>query len=375
MALNRPKRTKRRRPKGLGSVHINGGRWWIAYHDEHGDRVRIPGGFDGKGALTKTEAEEKLKSILADRHTGVSVNAKAQRRTVDGYLDDYLADLATRGKKSLAQVRCHLAPVRAAFGSLRASDISLDALNAYREKMTSKGFEPSTVNRGFQSLRAALRLAWKTGTLARAPYIPMAPERNARKGFFEADQHERIKAHLPEPHRDVAEFGFLTGWRLGEILGLRWEDVDDQAVRLPDSKNGEPRTFPLRGAVRGLIRRRVVAREYETPDGPEESEWIFHIGGFRLWDFSRAWRKAREAAGLPGRLFHDYRRTTVRDLTRAGVQRDTAMAWTGHKTDAVFRRYNVTDTQDLEQAADRLADYRAARVEVVEDGSLDATVN
>src|SRR5262245_11178339 len=103
-------RTARRRPKGLGSVFANGGRWWIAYDDEHGKRVRIPGGFDGRGAVTKTEAEEKLKDVLAARHSGVAVNANAQRKTVEKYLDDYVADLKTRGKKSLSAVGSHLAP-------------------------------------------------------------------------------------------------------------------------------------------------------------------------------------------------------------------------------------------------------------------------
>ena len=360
-APKKPKRTKRRRPKGLGSVYPHGGRWWIAYNDERGKRVRIPGGLNGKGAVTKTEAEERLKDILAARHNGVAVNASSQRRTVDKFLDDYVADLKTRGKRSLSSVNSHLSPIRATFGTLRPNDLTLDVLSAYRERMTTGGSKPATVNRGLQCLRAALRLAWKAGTLARAPYIPMTPEKNARTGFFEQAEHEAILVHLPEAHADVAAFGFLTGWRLGEILGLRWNDVDEQAVRLADSKNGEPRTFPLRGGVADLIKRRKAAREYETAEGSKESEWVFHVGGFRLWDFNYTWRKATKAAGLPTRLFHDYRRTAVRDLVRSGVSQAVAMAWTGHKTDDVFRRYNVTATEDLELATDRLAEYRDAR--------------
>jgi integrase len=369
------KRTKRRRPKGLGSVFKNGGRWWIGYDDERGERVRIPGGFDGKGAVTKTEAEEKLKDVLAARQTGVAVNATSQRKTVDKYLDDYLADLKTRGKKSTSSVGSHLAPVREAFGALRPNDVTLDTLNAYRERMTKKGSRPATINRGLQALRAALRLAWKAGTLARAPYIPMTPERNARQGFFEHAEHVAIMTNLPAAHADVASFGFLTGWRLGEILGLKWSDVDDEAVRLADSKNGEPRTFPLRGGVVDVMKRRNAAREYETPEGPEKSEWVFHVGGFRLWDFDSTWRKAREAAGHAARLFHDYRRTAVRDLIRSGVSQAVAMRWTGHKTAAVFTRYNITATEDLEHAADLLAGYRDTRAAALAEKADDVVVH
>ena len=161
----------------------------------------------------------------------------------------------------------------------------------------------------------------------------------------------------------------------GAILGLRWNDVDEQAVRLADSKNGEPRTFPLRGGVADVIKRRKAARDYETSEGQAKSEWVFHVGGFRLWDFDYTWRKATKAADLPTRLFHDYRRTAVRDLVRSGVSQAVAMAWTGHKTDDVFRRYNVTATEDLELAADRLAEYRDARAKAIIDKTADVVVH
>jgi integrase len=363
-AGKKSKRAARRRPAGLGSVFKNGHRWWISYDDERGKRVRIPGGLNGKGAVTKTEAEEVLKGILAARHNGVSVSATAQRRTVGEYLDDYVADLQTRGAKGIAQVKSHLIPVRESFGELRPQDLTLDALGDYRERMTVQGFKPATINRGLQCLRAALRLAWKSGVLARPPYIPMSPERNQRTGFFEASEHEAIKAKLPAgAHADACEFGFLTGWRLGEILGLPWTAVDEHAVKLADSKNGEPRTFPLSMvALKAVIARREAARTYLDNDGEAvQSEYVFHVAGCRLWNFDHTWRAARKAAGLPHRLFHDYRRTAVRDLVRAGVPRDTAMAWTGHKTDAVFRRYNIVVTEDLERAAELLTEYREAR--------------
>src|ERR1700694_4954621 len=93
---------------------------------------------------------------------------------------------------------------------------------------------------------------------------------NVRRGFFERPQVEAILASLADVIAEIVRFVSGTGWRIGEVLGLRWEWVDRAAreIRLPDSKNGRPRTLALEGEVWDLIERRWAAREYQTPNGP-----------------------------------------------------------------------------------------------------------
>ena len=81
--------------------------------------------------------------------------------------------------------------------------------------------------------------------------------------------------------------------------------------------------------------------------------WVFHPQGKPIKDFRGA-QTACEAAGVPGRLFHDLRRTAVRNLERAGVPRSVAMLMTGHKTEAVYRRYAIVSEADLHHAAKQL---------------------
>ena len=72
--------------------------------------------------------------------------------------------------------------------------------------------------------------------------------------------------------------------------------------------------------------------------------------------FNQAWKIACRAAGCPGRIRHDLRRTAVRNLVRAGIPERLSMMMTGHKTPSVFQRYNIVSDGDVREAAHKLND-------------------
>jgi integrase len=210
-------------------------------------------------------------------------------------------------------------------------------------------------------LRRSLSIAVRQGRLASRPAFPTIRVDNARTGFFEVAEFESVVAEPPEPLRNVARFAYHTGWRSGEIRGLQMADVDWTAktVRLEGarSKNEESRVFPF-GALPALQDMMESQRAYTGAVQKRTGQivpWLFHREGKPIRSMHDAWRAACTRAKVPGRLMHDFRRTAVRNLDRAGVPRSVAMKLTGHKTEAVYQRYAIVSERDLAEGVAKLA--------------------
>jgi integrase len=276
-------------------------------------------------------------------------------------LDDYHVN----GHKSLETAEGSLKALRATFGLYRAQAITLDQLNTYVAARLALGRKPATIRNELAALKRAFHLAERAGK-AVCPPFPTLSVRNARAGFFEEADFRAVLVHLSAELRPVAEFAYLTGWRKAELLSLTWAQVDLRAgtVRLEPgtTKNSEGRTFPF-AALPALGA--LLAAQYEWTRAVEKTAarvipWVFHRNGVRVKDFRGAWDKACKAAGVPGRLFHDFRRTAVRNLERVGVPRSVAMKLTGHKTESVYRRYAIVSEADLTEGVRKLAALHAA---------------
>jgi integrase len=186
----------------------------------------------------------------------------------------------------------------------------------------------------------------------------MLCENNVRTGFFEWEQFQSVRRYLPEDLQPVIEFAYITGWRIrSEVLPIKWPQVDFQAGRatlyVGTTKNQEARTFPLTAGLHELL----LAQKAKTDALKLKGvicPWVFHRAGERIKSFRRSWLTACRKAGVPGRIPHDFRRTAVRNLVRAGIPERVAMTMTGHKTRSVFERYNIVSEGDLTEAARKL---------------------
>jgi integrase len=116
------------------------------------------------------------------------------------------------------------------------------------------------------------------------------------------------------------------------------------------TKNKDGRVIQLPQILLSILREQWQTRL----DG---CQWVFHREEKHLTYPYYEWRRACNAAGLQNKIPHDFRRTVVRNLIRAGVPERVAMAICGHKTSAVFDRYNIVSEQDLRDAAEWISAF------------------
>jgi len=154
-------------------------------------------------------------------------------------------------------------------------------------------------------------------------------------------------------------------FRKGELLSMRVKQIDLSAgtIRLEagTTKNREARVVKMTREVSTLLTACVIGKKPE--------DFVFtRENGKPVEGFRKVWKAVCTRAGVPGLLFHDLRRSGVRNLRRLGVQESVAMRISGHKTRAIFERYNIVDGADLADAARRLdTKQNSAAVEVNRD--------
>jgi integrase len=316
---------------------------------------------------TRTTDEAKARRILARWKAEVLGGTwlpDADRTTFADLAAMLRHDYVANGRKSRTRIEQALAHLTPAFGHLRARAISTDRVTAYMTTRLVEHAAPATVNRELSALTRMFTLGRQAGKIGVAPYIRGLEERNARQGFFEREAFEAVRRHLPRDLQPVVHVAYLTGWRVAsEILTRQWQHVDFKHgwLRLDpgETKNDEGRQFPLTAELRQVLEaQRAHTHALERQQG-RIIPWVFHRDGQPIRSLRRAWARACRQAGVPGRLLHDFRRTAVRNLERAGVPRSAAMKLVGHRTESIYRRYAIVDEALLQEQVQKLDALRA----------------
>lgn len=383
-----------KRQRGTGSIFLQPGSsiWWYQIW-VNGKRER-----SSTGCRSKREADAFVRRKLAEYSVGLS-SPETQKVTVRELVEDVLLRNKNNGNKTVAddesRWKNHLEPF---FGHLRATQLSSDLIDRYINKRKSDQTrsktapENGTINRELALLKSAFNHATEqTPPKVRfVPHFNMLEENNVRRGFLQDEQYLHLSRECAVEGIWLAglfETAYAYGWREDELLALRVGQLDllGKIIDLGETKNGDQRMIHMTEHVFQCLVRCVA--------GKKSDDFVFtRDDGSRIKDFRQAWWNACIRAGLGrfecrdcgsnvsegrkcttceskkkakyiGLKFHDLRRTGIRNMSREGIPEKVGMLISGHKTDSVYRRYNIVDMEVLKTATTKIEEHQRKIVE------------
>ncbi|MBF0475273.1 MAG: tyrosine-type recombinase/integrase [Deltaproteobacteria bacterium] len=355
----------------MGSIYKRGTVYWIKYY-KNGQGYRESSGTD-----KKMVARQLLEIREGEIAQGKSPSVIFDRVSFKELSDDFIRDYRINQKKSLVRAERSVKHLTACFGGMKATQITTPRINTYVESRLDEGAANASINRELSALKRMFHLAARQTPprVDRVPYIAMLKENNVRKGFLEHAEFVALRDALPDYLKGVATFAYKVGWRSSEIINLTWKQVDlNQGIVTLDvgeTKNDEARTVYLDDELIGIFKAQWELRKDKQSIIP--SVFPNRDGNDQIKDFRGAWSTACRNAGIGKKLFHDLRRTAVRNMVRAGIPERVAMMVSGHKTRSVFDRYNIVSDADLKSAAHKQDAYLKSN-EVSAMGTILGTV-
>ena len=342
-------------------ISIRGHQQWMTI-GEHGSKV-YDEARDELVSLTPTNARKIAADWRALARAGIDPAKRKQEHrdeqlTINDLADAYLDDLATAKESTQRAYRSQLAHVRDV-GKMRPAAITIDDVRRWHRSLSDT---PSMANRALDRLSALMKDAAHRG-LVESGFNPTRGVRRFKEEphtrFLSAKELARLGSTLDalagqrdgitEDGADAIRLLLLTGCRVGEVLGLRWRDVEFERrlANLEDAKAG-PRPVRLPAAalevLRGLRRRHP------------ESEWVFPGGkpGAHLTRINKGWYRVREKAGIPDVRLHDLRHTVGAWGASGGASLRIVGELLGHRNAATTQKYAHLADDPVRDAAESI---------------------
>jgi integrase len=371
----------------MGHIYKRGDVYWIKYY-RNGKPYR-----ESTKSVKEADAKRLLKKREGEISEGKLPGIYFERVLFDDLATDFISDYRINNKRSLDQAELSVEHLSKFFEGFKVVAITTSRIRQYIEARQKEGAANATINRELAALKRMLNLGLKQTPprVERLPFIPMLQENNVRKGFLEAADFFALRDALPGYLKGFVNLAYRRGLRLSEIAGLTWPqvDLDNRIVRLEvgSTKNKEGRTIIFDDELLEVFQ----AQWNERKRAKKLTPYVFpnRSGDSKITDIRKAWNEACRKVGIgygyeiskayvkkwreklpPGPIFHDFRRTAVRNMVRAGVSERVAMMVSGHKTRSVFDRYDIVNEADLKVAAEKMQLYLEAQKMVTVSGTV-----
>jgi integrase len=328
-------------------------------------------GDDGKKHKLSTKCRKKgdaLRFLLSFQKDQYERKKEAQRKRVFEYFSEFLN--YAEGNLSRGTVKIYLATLKhfmEIIGNVPLLSLTPQHFDMYKTrrlhslKKNNRGnVKPVTVNIELRALRACLNTAFRWKLIPNNPFagqklVPLSEESPL---FFTKVDFQKLLVAMNEAWlKEIVIFATLTGLRRGEIINLRWQDVDLQRRIIViqsnptfKTKHGKKRVLPLNDTAFSIL---------QSKHGKEASEYVFTLNGRQIFDdwLTHAFKKAVLVAKLPNtRLhFHSLRHTFASWLVQDGVSLYEVQRLLGHSSSSMTEMYSHLQPEQLHNVVNRIS--------------------
>jgi len=329
-------------------IYKKGENWYIDYYVQ-GRRKREKVGPSKK--LAESVLAKRKIQVVEGRFLDIKRNEKIKfEEMANLYLEMY----SKVNKKSYRRDLMSINRLNEYFKGKYLYELTSLDIDNYKRKRLEENRQYATINRELACLRGILNKASEWGKLTTAPAkVRLFRENNQRVRYLERHEAERLIKAATEPLKSIIVIALNTGMRRGEILNLKWKDVDfhGKVITLWDTKNREKRYIPMNSTVWNVL--------FNIEKNPQ-SEYVFpgaspsgHLGESYI---SHLFEATVKKAGLTDFRFHDLRHTFASWLVMKGINLKTVQELMGHKSFSMTLRYSHLSPDHKKEAVEFLVE-------------------
>jgi len=311
-------------------VFQRNGHWYMDYYTADGKRVRKKIGPNK--SLAMTVLRKRKVEVAENKHLDIK---REQNVYFEVFADSYLELYSKLNNRSWRKSDLHnVNTLKRYFAGKMLHEIRPEAIERFKADRL-KEVSVARVNRNLSCLKCMFNRAIDWGKIEQNPMrkVKMLKETNTRLRYLEKEEIAKLLNSCSENLRPIIIVALNTGMRQGEILGLKWEDVDLKRgiIYLLNTKNGDRREVPMNKAVSMAL---------EGIERDTESSYMFCDKFSKPYiNVRSSFFTAMKKSGIINFRFHDLRHTAASHLVMAGVDLNTVRELLGHKSLGMTLRY------------------------------------